>query len=58
MWGKIADTFNQIVATNQRMARQLDRVGEVVGREGRTRQRVRFGLSDGAGRDGIVCQFA
>ena len=46
--GKIADTFNEIVATNQRMARQLERVGQVVGRDGRTRQRVRFGLSDGA----------
>jgi HAMP domain-containing protein/CheY-like chemotaxis protein/signal transduction histidine kinase len=46
--GKIADTFNDIVGTNQRMARQLERVGQVVGRDGRTRQRVRFGLSDGA----------
>ena len=46
--GKIADTFNDIVATNQRMAEQLERVGQVVGREGRTRQRVRLGLSDGA----------
>ncbi len=46
--GKIADTFNEIVATNQRMAKQLERVGQVVGRDGRTRQRVRFGLSDGA----------
>jgi HAMP domain-containing protein/CheY-like chemotaxis protein/signal transduction histidine kinase len=46
--GKIADTFNEIVGTNQRMAKQLERVGQVVGREGRTRQRVRFGLSDGA----------
>ncbi len=48
IFGKIADTFNEIAATNQRMARQLERVGQVVGREGRTRQRVRFGLSDGA----------
>jgi cytosine/adenosine deaminase-related metal-dependent hydrolase len=48
--GKIADTFNEIVATNQRMARQLERVGQVVGREGRTRQRVRFGFSDGISR--------
>src|ERR1700726_2356412 len=46
--GKIADTFNEIVATNQRMAKQLERVGQVVGREGKTRQRVRLGLSDGA----------
>jgi HAMP domain-containing protein/CheY-like chemotaxis protein/signal transduction histidine kinase len=48
LMGKIADTFNEIVATNERMARQLERVGQVVGREGKTRQRVRFGLSDGA----------
>src|ERR1700709_617730 len=46
--GKIADTFNEIVAANQRMAQQLEHVGQVVGREGRTRQRVKFGLSAGA----------
>src|SRR4249919_2524228 len=46
--GKIADTFNEIVAANQRMAQQLERVGQRVGKEGKTRQRVRFGLSDGA----------
>jgi HAMP domain-containing protein/CheY-like chemotaxis protein/signal transduction histidine kinase len=46
--GKVADTFNEIVAANQRMAGQLERVGQGVGREGKTRQRVRFGLSEGA----------
>src|SRR5262245_66296291 len=46
--GKIADTFNEIVAENQRMAKELERVGEMVGREGRTRQRVRFGVTSGA----------
>ena len=46
--GKIADTFNEIVAANQRMAQQLERVGEVVGRQGKTRQRVRFGISSGS----------
>src|SRR5262244_1729768 len=46
--GKIADTFNEIVAANERMARQLEHVGHIVGREGKTRQRVRFGLSGGA----------
>jgi HAMP domain-containing protein/CheY-like chemotaxis protein/signal transduction histidine kinase len=46
--GKIYDTFNSIVAANQRMARQLEHVGEVVGRQGKTRTRVRFGLSEGA----------
>ncbi|TMJ42352.1 MAG: HAMP domain-containing protein, partial [Alphaproteobacteria bacterium] len=46
--GKIADTFNEIVAANERMAQQLERVGQVVGREGKTRQRVKFPLSHGA----------
>src|SRR5919201_2790298 len=46
--GKIADTFNEIVAANQRMAQQLEYVGQVVGREGKTRQRVKLGISDGA----------
>jgi HAMP domain-containing protein/CheY-like chemotaxis protein/signal transduction histidine kinase len=48
LMGKVADTFNEIVAANERMAGQLERVGQGVGREGRTRQRVRFGLSEGA----------
>jgi HAMP domain-containing protein/CheY-like chemotaxis protein/signal transduction histidine kinase len=46
--GKIADTFNEIVSANQRMAQQLDRVGQLVGREGKARHRVKFGLGDGA----------
>ncbi|HZD89504.1 MAG TPA: methyl-accepting chemotaxis protein, partial [Pseudolabrys sp.] len=46
--GKIADTFNDIVSANQRMAQQLDHVGQVVGREGKTRQRVKFALSNGS----------
>src|SRR5216110_1263218 len=46
--GKIADTFNEIVASNQRMAQQLEHVGQVVGREGKTRQRVKLSLPHGA----------
>jgi HAMP domain-containing protein/CheY-like chemotaxis protein/signal transduction histidine kinase len=46
--GKIADTFNEIVAANQRMAQQLERVGQRVGREGKAKDRVAFSLSDGA----------
>nr|WP_244483749.1 HAMP domain-containing protein [Rhizobium sp. Root482] len=49
--GKIADTFNDIVAANQRMAEQLEHVGQVVGRDGKTSTRVRFGLSHGAWSD-------
>src|SRR3954467_4947474 len=53
--GKIADTFNEIVAANQRMAQQLERVGQRVGKEGKTRQRVKFGLASGslAGNGGL-----
>ncbi|UVC10487.1 HAMP domain-containing protein [Rhizobium sp. TH2] len=46
--GKIADTFNDIVAANERMADQLKFVGQVVGQEGKTSTRVRFGLTNGA----------
>ncbi|MGH6738796.1 MAG: hypothetical protein ACREDY_07160, partial [Bradyrhizobium sp.] len=46
--GKIADAFNDIVAANERMAQQLEHVGQVVGREGKTRQRVQFALAHGA----------
>jgi len=46
--GKISDVFNDIVAANQRMAQQLERVGQAVGRDGKTRQRVKFGLTNGA----------
>ena len=46
--GKVADTFNEIVAANQQMAKELRRVGQVVGKEGRTRERTRFHESRGA----------
>ncbi|HEY3850628.1 MAG TPA: HAMP domain-containing protein [Steroidobacteraceae bacterium] len=49
--GKICDTFNTIVNANERIAQQLERVGEVVGRQGKTSTRVRFGLSQGAWSD-------
>src|ERR1700741_1706219 len=46
--GKIADTFNEIVAANQHMAQELKRVGHVVGKQGKTRERTRFHESRGA----------
>jgi len=46
--GKIADTFNDIVGANQQMAQELNRVGQVVGKEGRTRERTKFHESRGA----------
>src|SRR5437588_822221 len=41
--GKIADTFNDVVATNQRLSRELERIGRVVGKEGRITQRASLG---------------
>ena len=46
--GKVADTFNQIVTSNARMASELKRIGHLVGRQGQTRHRVKFGQSSGA----------
>ncbi|HWK37442.1 MAG TPA: HAMP domain-containing protein, partial [Hyphomicrobium sp.] len=48
LWGKVADTFNDIVAANERMSQQLDQVGQLVGREGKTKQRLRMGTAAGA----------
>src|SRR5437868_15414409 len=41
--GKIADTFNNVIATNQRMTRELERIGRVVGKQGRITQRASLG---------------
>src|SRR4051794_36605871 len=41
--GKIADTFNSVIETNQRLAGELERIGRVVGKEGRITQRASIG---------------
>jgi len=46
--GKIADNFNEIVTANERMAFELKRVGQVVGKEGKTRERIRVEERRGA----------
>src|SRR5579863_2853881 len=46
--GKIADTFNDIISANEQMASELKRVGQVVGKEGRTRERTRFRTLNGS----------
>src|SRR6201996_651208 len=46
--GKIADTFNEIVVANQQLSQELKRIGQAVGKEGRTRERTRFHESRGA----------
>src|SRR6185437_9068299 len=46
--GKIADTFNDIVNSNERLARDLDRARQIVGKDGRTRHRVAIDRRTGA----------
>ena len=46
--GKIADTFNDIVNSNEQVAREIARVGQVVGKDGKTRQRVSIKRRGGA----------
>src|SRR6266568_1141233 len=46
--GKIADNFNDIVTANEQMAFELKRVGQAVGKEGKTRERIRVERRRGA----------
>src|SRR5438094_8756669 len=51
--GKIADTFNEVIAKNQRMTMELDRIGRVVGKEGRITQRASLGHLSNSWADAI-----
>ena len=46
--GKVADTFNEIVISNERLARELERAGQIVGKDGKTRHRVSIDRRSGA----------
>jgi DNA-binding CsgD family transcriptional regulator len=46
--GEVADTFNETVSANQQIAEELKRVGQAVGKEGRTREHANFFVSRGA----------
>src|SRR5262245_45728481 len=46
--GKIADVFNDIVAVNERMSKDLKRVSRAVGKQGRIGQRADFSTGSGA----------
>jgi signal transduction histidine kinase/DNA-binding response OmpR family regulator len=51
--GKIADTFNEVIELNQRMARELARLSQVVGKEGKISQRAGIGDVSGSWSDAI-----
>src|SRR5947199_1815970 len=46
--GEIAAEFNDLAATNQRLANELVRVGRIIGREGRMTERAAVPGADGA----------
>src|ERR1044072_2383217 len=48
LYGKVADTFNDIVRSNRRLSDELSRVGQSVGKQGKTRQRLRADRRSGA----------
>ncbi len=48
--GKIADTLNDIIEMNQRMAAEFQRISTVVGKEGRISQRAAIGDAGGSWR--------
>jgi signal transduction histidine kinase/HAMP domain-containing protein/DNA-binding response OmpR family regulator len=52
--GRIAEAFNQVVELNVRTARELARLNQVVGREGKLRHRASLGDASGFWSDSIV----
>src|SRR2546423_9438659 len=52
--GKAADAFNEVVELNERMAKELARLRQAVGREGRIDQRARLGEAQGAWANSIT----
>jgi len=45
--GKIADAFNDVIDLNQRMAREVDRLSRVVGKQGKIAERGTLGAAPG-----------
>jgi signal transduction histidine kinase/CheY-like chemotaxis protein/HAMP domain-containing protein len=52
--GRIAEAFNQVVQLNVRTARELARLNQVVGREGKLRHRASLGNASGFWSDSIL----
>ncbi len=47
--GKVADCLNEIIAANERMARELKRVSRMVGKQGKIAQRAAFSTAGAPG---------
>src|SRR5919109_2324756 len=46
--GKIADTLNDVIELNEKMAKECERVSQVVGKEGKITQRASLGNVGGS----------
>jgi HAMP domain-containing protein/CheY-like chemotaxis protein/signal transduction histidine kinase len=46
--GKIYDAMNEVIDMNERMAKEFDRVANVVGKEGRIKQRASLSMATGS----------
>src|SRR5471030_3060643 len=53
MQGKLAETFNEVVELNERMAEELSRLRQKVGKEGKLKQRAQMGDVRGFWRDQV-----
>src|SRR6202045_4285595 len=53
--GKVADTFNDVIGINDRMSRELERIGRAVGKEGRISQRISLGTVSDGWADSVGC---
>ncbi|MBH8561680.1 HAMP domain-containing protein [Nostoc sp. CENA67] len=52
--GKIADTLNDIIEQNERMAAEIQRIGNVVGKEGKISERASLGNVSGSWSDCVT----
>src|SRR3954451_3618625 len=52
--GKVADAFNDVLELNERMARELERLSHVVGKEGKISQRASLGDVSGSWEESIA----
>ncbi len=52
--GKVADTFNEVVELNQRLASELERLRLAIGRHGKITERASVGLVSGAWADSVA----
>ncbi len=52
--GKVADTFNDVIELNERMADELERISRVVGKEGKINQRASLGAVSGSWEEALA----